>query len=386
MHYARYARLLALIALSGRLHALEAPPAQGVTPAAALYFPTSDATWQTVTPASVGWNAEALRAALEYAGDQRSSGVVILHRGRILGERFWKLERAPDDPLDRVHKMITGRTADGQVVEDVASVQKSVLSLLAGIARGRKLLDFEAPVSRYLGEGWSKAAPAQEAAITVRHLLGMTTGLAMDGSYEAPPGTRWLYNTPVSSKIVQILERASGLEVDEYTRQWLTDPIGMSDSRWTARSWIEEAGAGDGNTIGFSSSARDLARFGLLVLADGRWNRHDVLADPDYLSEALTSSQTHNPAYGLLWWLNGKPRLGPGGKLLGQLVETAPSDLVAAQGALGRKVYVVPSLGLVVTRIGDEPPAKDFGVDLWRRLMAAAPARSAKPSPREPWP
>ena len=47
---------------------------------------------------------------------------------------------------------------------------------------------------------------------------------------------------------------------------------------------------------------------------------------------------------------------------------------MAAQGALGRKIYVVPSLDLVVTRLGDEP-AKDFNDELWRRLSAAAPAK-----------
>jgi CubicO group peptidase (beta-lactamase class C family) len=365
------ALFLAFVLITGRVYALEAPQRSNALASAALYFPPPEGPWQTVIPESVGWNADSLGAALDYAGAQRSSGVVILHRGRILAERFWELAPAEDDPIDRVHKMITGRTSDGQAIEDVASVQKSVLSFLAGVARGKGLLDFEAPVARYLGTGWSRATPAQEAEITVRHLLGMTTGLAMNGSYEAPPTTKWMYNTPVSSKIVQILEKASGLAVEEYTKQWLTDPIGMHDSRWTPRPWIDEAGASDGNTIGFSSSARDLARFGLMVLAGGEWSGSDILSDPDYFAEAHSSSQAHNPSYGLLWWLNGRPKLESGGKRAGTLVETAPADLVAAQGALGRKVYVVPSLELVVTRLGDEPPAKDFGVELWRRLMAA---------------
>jgi hypothetical protein len=63
------------------------------------------------------------------------------------------------------------------------------------------------------------------------------------------------------------------------------------------------------------------------------------------------------------------------------LIPSAPADLVAAQGALGRKIYVVPSLDLVVTRLGDEPPrasrtdGSDFNEGLWQRLMAAAPKR-----------
>jgi hypothetical protein len=101
-----------------------------------------------------------------------------------------------------------------------------------------------------------------------------------------------------------------------------------------------------------------------------------VLGDSRYLTEAFASSQQHNPSYGLLWWLNGKAKHPQGGKIVdGPLIPTAPPDLVAALGALGRKVYVVPSLDLVVTRLGDEP-AKDFNDELWRRLSLAAAHRA----------
>ncbi len=83
-----------------------------------------------------------------------------------------------------------------------------------------------------------------------------------------------------------------------------------------------------------------------------------------------------NPAYGLLWWLN---RLPVGRSMRGEetvdatsLIPSAPAYLFAAQGALGRKLYVVPSLDLVVTRLGDRPEA-EFNEKLWERLIAAAP-------------
>ena len=76
----------------------------------------------------------------------RPAAEIHLHCGRILAERSWKLGPNPADPLDRVGKMTTGRTSEGHAIEDVASVQKSVLSFLAGVARGRGLLDFDAPL------------------------------------------------------------------------------------------------------------------------------------------------------------------------------------------------------------------------------------------------
>ena len=160
----------------------------------------------------------------------------------------------------------------------------------------------------------------------MRHVLGMTSGLKTDGTYEAPPATKFLYNTPIYAKTVQILEKASGLSVDEYTRKWLTERIGMRDSKWTPRDWVDEAaaitdGSRESNTIGFSASARDAARFGLMILAGGRWKNEDVIGDARYLDEAFASSQSHNPSYGLLWWLNGKAKSARGGKIVdGQLI------------------------------------------------------------------
>ena len=56
-----------------------------------LYFPPIDGKWETVSLEENGWNAAKLGMAMEYAGQQNSSGVVILYRGRILAEQYWKL-------------------------------------------------------------------------------------------------------------------------------------------------------------------------------------------------------------------------------------------------------------------------------------------------------
>jgi hypothetical protein len=95
------------------------------------------------------------------------------------------------------------------------------------------------------------------------------------------------------------------------------------------------------------------------------------------LKQALNSSQKINPAYGYLWWLNGKSAVVRGNRrIAGPLNRQAPKDLVAALGALGRKCYVVPSLGIVVTRLGDAPNVSDgpsFDAEFWRLMMQAAP-------------
>jgi CubicO group peptidase (beta-lactamase class C family) len=336
-----------------------------------LYLPTQDK-WETVEPASVGWKLSELNAAVDFAMRRKSSGVVILHRGRVLAERYQNL-RAPSF---RYRGMLHGKDADGRVIEDVASVQKSVASILVGIAQEKGLVRIGDPVQKYLGAGWSHATPALEKQITIKHLISMSTGLSDALRYVDPPGTKWRYNTNAYCLSVTAIAAASKMTPNELTKAWLTDRVGMKDSRWIERR-LAKASIPETNRLGFATSARDLARLGLLVLGRGRWGDEVVLSDQKYLSAALSPSQRMNPAYGYLWWLNGQKSALRGGRLVpGPLNRQAPSDLVAALGALGRKCYVVPSLDLVVTRLGDNPEVNrqpKFDNEFWGLLMKAAP-------------
>lgn len=338
------------------------------------YFPPhpENGEWQTAPAAEAGLDAAGLREALKYAESQRSSGVIVLFDGKIVTEHYWQV---PDLDGSNYANMVTAETTDGRAIEDVASVQKSVVSLLAGIAEGKGLLDLSAPVSRYLGEGWSKTTIEQEGAILVEHLLSMTSGLSTDLKFEAPAGEKWRYNTKAYALLRPVLEAASGLSVKAYSAAWLTDPIGMKDSGWTRRSWVASP---DANALGFTTTARDLARLGLLVLRHGQWDGADMLGNPGYIERATKSSQDLNPAYGYLWWLNGQERVIRYGKVLeGPRFPSAPDDLYAAVGGLGRRVYVAPSMMLVVTRLGDSPEP-GFDDEFWRLLMAAAIGDGAK--------
>ena len=210
-----------------------------------LYFPPDQGTWQTVRPADVGWDQAKLQEALDYAGQHRSSGVVILHQGKILAEQYW------DVPANKgkYSQRVMPKNTFGHVIEDVASVQKSVASILVGIAQEKGLLKIDDTVTQYLGAGWSRATPAQEEAITIRHLITMTSGLSDRGVFEHKPGTKWRYNTPVYAKSVDVVAAAAKMDRHELTRKWITQPIGMADSTWASRKTI---GAKVGNAFGES--------------------------------------------------------------------------------------------------------------------------------------
>jgi CubicO group peptidase (beta-lactamase class C family) len=337
------------------------------TPAAAqsLYFPNASGPWETVSPQSAGWDSHALDDALAYAQQMNSSGVVIAYNGRILAERYWQPAAAR-----RV-----ASTSEGWAIEDVASLQKSVISLMVGIAVEHGLVDRNAPVSKYLGAGWSKAPADHEASITINHLLTMTSGLTESLQFEAAAGTRWFYNTPAYSRLISALASVTHKEPNDYTAEWLTRRLGMTDTRW-----IKREGAGSPvnlvNPYGLATTARDLARVGILVLSGGMW-KGDRIINESYVREMVQPSQRLNPSYGLLWYAN-RP-VPPGMQRQPHLsLPVAPADMVAGQGAGERRIYVVLSQRLVVTRLGAPAPALD--AELWARLMKAVPKPTDAPA------
>jgi CubicO group peptidase (beta-lactamase class C family) len=336
-----------------------------------LTFPTKD--WPSIKASEIGWNQKALDKAVEFVMSRRSSGVVILHKGKIVAEKYQEVKGSL-----RYRAMTIGKDSSGRSIEDVASVQKSVVCLLVGIAQEKKLVKVDDSVSKHLGVGWSQATPEQEKAITIKHLLSMSSGLSDHLRYVSPPGTKWRYNTTAYAQSLQAIAKAAGKTENELTAEWLTNRIGMNDSKWVRRRGAANSKV-PVNQFGFATTARDLARFGLFALARGKWESQTILADQEYFKAAWSPSQPMNRSYGYLWWLNGQRTPARGlVRAREPLLKTAPKDLVAGLGAMGRKCYVVPSLDLVVTRLGDTPDMlkqPKFDTEFWRLLMKAMPLR-----------
>jgi CubicO group peptidase (beta-lactamase class C family) len=111
------------------------------------------------------------------------------------------------------------------------------------------------------------------------------------------------------------------------------------------------------NNVMFST-ARSFARFGLLILGRGSWNGTTVLSDTSYFRQMTTRSQDLNRAYGYLWWLNGTSTfMIPQVQTVfpGMYAPDAPADMFAGLGRDGQICAVVPSQGLVVIRMGQNP-------------------------------
>jgi CubicO group peptidase (beta-lactamase class C family) len=324
--------------------------------AQSLYFPPlSGNTWQTNSPQSLGWNLQARDSLLQYLQAKNSKAFIILKEGKIVLENYFN-----------------GFGQDS--IWYWASAGKTITSLLIGRCQEEGLLSIQDSTSKYLGQGWTSATPAQEGKIKIFHNLTMTTGLDWDVpdndctadtclKYKSQAGTEWYYYNAPYLLLQDVVASASGISLQQFTNNRLLAKTGMRGL------WFDGV---------FYSKARDMARFGLLTLAKGIWNGNPVLGDTAYFRQAINTSQNLNRSYGYLWWLNGKTSHKlPATQLTfnGPMVPSGPSDMVMALGKNDQKIYVVPSQNLVVIRMGESAgnvqlALSSFDTELWTKISA----------------
>jgi CubicO group peptidase (beta-lactamase class C family) len=323
-----------------------------------MYFPPNDGstTWESKSIADLNWNQNAVQPLLDYLELKNTKSFIILVNGRIVMENYFN-----------------GHSATTPWYW--ASAGKTLTTTVTRIAQDEGLLNINNKVSDYLGTGWTSAPLAKENLITCKNLLCMNSGLndalgddvsPANLQYVADAGTRWAYHN-VYVKLQDVVAQASGQSWTNYFNTKLRDRIGM-----TGGAWINSNGLSV-----YWSTTRNMARFGLLSLNQGKWNGTTIV-NSTYFNQATTTSQTLNQAYGYLWWLNGKStyRL-PGLQLQfnGTLVPNAPSDMYAALGKNDQKIYVVPSKKMVIIRMGEvanpENPTfalSGFDNELWDKI------------------
>jgi CubicO group peptidase (beta-lactamase class C family) len=310
-------------------------------------------------PAPVDPQSPELRAAVDaaFAEPESSSkrfthGVVIVHDGRIVAERY-----AP------------GWTVDTPM--QGWSATKSTMNALVGILvrEGKLTLDGPAPVAAWQSPGDPRHA------ITVSNLLHMQSGLDLGESLTAglsaawntasramlnevdlagfaetatlndPPGTVWRYangNSAILARLVRDQVGDHGVDFLRFAHSELFAPLGM-------RHVTIEMDA-TGTPIGGAfmlAPARDWARLGLLFLNDGVVGGKRILPE-GWVHYSATPVPDAWAGYGAHWWTNA----GTGKAAAMRIKWGMPADAFMAVGIFGQWVVVVPSERLVVTRFG----------------------------------
>lgn len=303
------------------------------------YFPPITRTdeWETISMETLGWNEDKVANLYTYLEDNNTDAFIILKDGRIVIEKYFG-----DFKQDDNHTW--------------NSAGKTLTAMLTGIAQQEELLDITDPTTSYLGEGWSSMTTDKELAITIENQLTMTTGADFTVEddfctdpecikYLNDPGTKWYYHNAPYTLIDDVIASAANTEFNSYFSEKIKEPIGM-------QGLFIEIGY---NNVYFST-ARSMARFGILNLNKGIWNGTTILSDQAYFNTMTNTSQELNLSYGYLYWLNGKSSFKlPSSEenFSGKLIPNAPDDLFAGLGLNDQKLYMVPSLDLIVIRMGE---------------------------------
>ena len=266
---------------------------------------------------------------------------MLIRHGKLVLERYYRGE-------DEIWGRSIGTVAfDAQTRHDLRSVSKSIVGLLYGIAlEAGQVPALDASVVEQFPQYPDLAADPARRAITVEHVLTMTTGMewnedlpytdrrnsevAMEYAEDRyrfvleqpivqPPGQDWDYNGGATALFGKLIADGSGRDLVAFAEERLFAPLGIADVEWT-RGFDGEPAAASGLRL----RPRDLAKIGQLMLNEGRWaGRQVVPAAWIEASHTPRIESVEGLSYGYQWWLGvnqaGKPwqaGFGNGGQRL----------------------------------------------------------------------
>jgi len=376
-------RPLTLFALSATLLAAAPPPASPPSAADAVfmervnemvagrgefksYQPREAIPGATAAPALLRATkptiaADALKAARDYAARSNSSAYIVMRNGRIEDEAYF-----------------------GKFDATTPIVSKSLAKPITALAVGRalalgKITSLDQSVADFIPKWRGKP----QAAMTVRHLLDMRSGLLAQGfdvkpdnpwnrAYLDPdhgsyivdsypltdaPGSIYEYSNATSELVAMVIEAATGRRYAEFVGTEVLKPIGASGGE----VWINRPGGLAHSGCCTMLPAQSWLRMAMLVMNDGKWNGRQLL--PRGYVTAMETGTAQNPHYGLGLWLAGayvqRRGFANPAREVGKVLHSEPylaKDLVLFDGNSNQVVYIVPSAKLIVLRTGDSPP------------------------------
>lgn len=264
------------------------------------------------------------------------------------------------------------------------SMAKTFVSILVGAAiDDGKIKSIDQPVGDFLPE----FTKGENAKLTIKHLLTMSSGINFDEDYVNPlaypaqayygsdlkeltygyevveePGKKFKYLSGNTELLGFIIEKATGKKLSEYMSEKLWTPLGAKNSAfWSLdhKDGMEKA------YCCFNSNAKDMARFGQLYLDSGKWNGNQLI-NMEYVLNSVKPADlvdwkdgNKNNKYGYSWWL---------------IPEHQGHYIYYARGILGQYVLCIPDKKMVVVRLGkkrDKDKTLDHPKDVFYYLDAA---------------
>lgn len=240
------------------------------------------------------------------------------------------------------------------------SMAKSFLSCLIGIALHKGLIgSVDQPVSDFIPEFATKGKEA----VTLKHLLTMSSGLDFDEAYNSPfawpseayygndvngltlkagvkeqPGIFWKYKGGDTQLLGIILKKATGMNPSEFASAHLWKEIGAEQPAYWS---LDKKDGMEKVSCCYYSSARDFARLARLYMSFGNWNGKQII-DTGFVLESLTPARLKDEngntpvQYGYQWWL----------------LKHKGHNIYYCRGIRGQYIFAIPAANLIIVRTG----------------------------------
>jgi CubicO group peptidase (beta-lactamase class C family) len=308
--------------------------------------------------------ARALAEARDYAQKNRSSSLLVWHRGRLIESSYF-----------------------GERGAEQTFASRSLAKPMTAVAVGRAIelghiRSLDQPAADFLTE-WRD--DPRRSKILVRHLLDMRSGFLpqavattaediLNRAYLHPrheevilydypvvdePGSRYEYNNATSEIVALVIERATGRRYAEFVGREILNRIGAPGGE----VWVNRPGGLAHSGCCMMLPPEAWLRLGLLVMQDGRWQGRRLL--PRGYVDEMRRGTPQNPWYGLGVYVSGDyiarrgfanpERVTDAQKVLHSEPYLA-RDLFLFDGNANQVVYIVPSAELVILRVGNPPP------------------------------
>ena len=301
--------------------------------------------WEVANVADNGFDQATVRKVLEKARQSEPfdlRGLVVIKDGKLVLDEYYN-------------------SFYWENILDIRSAGKSLTGLLAMIAIEKGLFKADTKVvalfPKYAGH---KNPSARKNSITIRHLLTMSSGLDADvdrsdspgneGNWlgakdyvelilDLPmlfePGEKYIYSSASAMLLGAAIEETSGQTLQEFAEEHLFGPMEFGDLFWQKTPAGRTAAMGN-----LYIRVRDMAKFGHLIASGGTWKGQRILTEKSIAELCGQYQDITNyyaaKTYGYLWYHNTLTSKGK------------PVDYVFASGNGGNKIFVVPSLQLVV--------------------------------------
>ena len=294
-----------------------------------------------VAPELESLDGRALETAANYARAHRARALIISRHDHIVYERYWQ-----------------GSSFD--TVSDARGFTPVLAALAAGVAFSHRLIVWPDQPLRYFVPEWRSEARGQ---ITVRNLMQMSSGLqppdasalpwgadaqqryganlvgaVMSEPLAARPGSVRLEQAADPQLLALVVERVARMRYADYVSQVLWQRLGAADA-WL---WLDRPGGAAHADCCMLARQGDWIRVGQLLVSDGRYRGAELLR-PGWVA-LMRAPATADADHGAF--------LRIGARVSGGSEPYAAPDLFVLDGGPGNRMWMVPSMQLVVLLLG----------------------------------